>query len=286
MSATDGAIARRVASALGVDVVRWSRLGGGQVGRVVRCRLSDGREVVAKTSPGTPLDVEGFMLRFLGERSALPVPVVLHADADLLIEAFVEGSSERSEAVERDAGRLLAELHLVTAHAFGFERDTLLGPFPLDNRWTASWPEFYARRRLLPLAAMAVERGALPERERARVERIAAELPQRFDAEPAPALIHGDVWSGNVLARGGRVVAFLDPALYFADAEVELAFIDLFQTFGAAFHQAYRERRPVDPGYDRWRRDLYQLVPLLVHVALFGGSYLSALRERCDRLGA
>ncbi len=271
---------------LGIDVARWSRLGGGQVGRVVRCRLADGREVVAKASPGTPMDLEGFMLRYLAERSCLPVPVVLHADTGLLIEAFVDGSFERAESVERDAGRLLAELHSITAPAFGLERDTLLGPLPLDNRWTASWPEFYARRRLLPLAAMAAERGALPERERERVERIAAELPQRFDAEPAPALIHGDVWSGNVLARGGRVAAFLDPALYFADAEVELAFIDLFQTFGAAFHQAYRERRPVDPGYDRWRRDLYQLVPLLVHVALFGGSYLSALRQRCDRLGA
>ena len=275
----------RVGEAVGVPVERSRALSGGQVGSAVRCTLTDGREIVAKTSPGTPLDVEAYMLRTLRERSNLPVPEVLYASEDLLVQTFVEGSSRVGAEAERDAGRLLAELHGVRAERFGLERDTLLGPFRLDNTWNASWPQFYAEQRLLPLAEEAARRGQLPVEDRRRVERLAAELPDRFDADPTPALIHGDVWGGNVLARGERIAAFLDPATYYADAEVELAFIDLFHTFGEAFYRAYEERGPIDSGYRRWRRGLYQVAPLLVHVALFGSTYLGGLRARLVALG-
>lgn len=274
----------RVQAAVGARVVATERLSGGQVGVAVRCKLEDGRRVVAKTSPGTPLADEGFMLRYLAERSTLPVPRVLHVSDDLLVESYVEGSPGASLEAERHAGRLLSELHGVGARQFGLERATRLGPFRLDNTWRDSWPSFYARQRLLPLAEEAAHRGSLPRLERLRVERLAAGLPARFDADPVPSLIHGDIWSGNVLSRGERITAFLDPAIYYADAEVELAFIDLFHTFGEAFYRAYQKRRPIDPGYARWRRALYQVVPLLVHVGLFGGSYLQALRTRLDTL--
>jgi len=277
-------LVHRVEAALGVSVEDAAPLSGGQVGEAWLCRLGDGREAVVKTSAGTPLDVEAFMLRYLGEHTALSVPAVLRAEPDLLVLAYVEGTSVVSDAAERDAGRHLATLHQRSAERFGFERDTLIGPFVLDNTWTASWPEFYARRRLLPMAAIAAERGALPPEDHRRVERLAASLPERFDAAPIPSLIHGDVWGGNVLAQGERIAAFLDPALYFADAEVELAFIDLFHTFGSAFYEAYEALRPIDAGYQTWRRDLYQVFPLLVHVALFGGGYLGGLRERLRRL--
>lgn len=279
-------LARRLETVLGVGVSSAVRLGGGQVGEAVRCTLADGREVVAKTSPGTSLEVEGFMLRYLAEHSPLPVPEVLYVDSDVLVLRYVEAAGGTSQAAERHAAELLARLHDITAARFGFERDTLIGPFPLDNAWSESWPEFYADRRLRPMAAAAHDRGMLPAEERRRVERLAAGLPARFDLDPPPALIHGDVWRGNVLMAERRVAAFLDPAIYFAHAEVELAFIDLFGTFGEGFHRVYQARRPVDAGYQRWRRDLYQLFPLLVHVALFGGAYLSGLRQRLDRLGA
>jgi len=285
VSSRAGDLVRRLEEVLGSAVEETAVLSGGQVGQALRCRLADGRDVVAKTSPGTPLDVEAFMLRYLLEHTALPVPEVLHAERDLLVLGFVEGAAGLSDAAEREAGRLLADLHGHTAERFGFERDTLLGPFTLDNSWTASWPEFYARRRLLPMAGIAADRGALPEADLARVGRLAGSLDERFDAEPVPSLIHGDVWSGNVIARGTGIAAFLDPALSFADAEVELAFIDLFHTFGDAFYEAYEARRPIDAGYRRWRRDLYQVFPLLVHVALFGGAYVDGLRERLRRLG-
>ncbi|MBX7253467.1 MAG: fructosamine kinase family protein, partial [Candidatus Promineofilum sp.] len=114
---------------------------------------------------------------------------------------------------------------------------------------------------------------------RARVERLAGHLDHWLTAPAAPSLIHGDVWTTNVLARGGRITAFLDPAISFADAEIELAFIGLFGTFGRAFYQRYHALRPIAPGFFEERRDLYNLYPLLVHVRLFGGSYVGQVER-------
>src|SRR5690606_34952286 len=102
---------------------------------------------------------------------------------------------------------------------------------------------------------------------------------------PVAGLVHGDAWATNVLALDGRVTGFIDPAIYYADPEVELAYIELFGTFGAAFFEAYSEARPISAGYAEVRRDVYQLYPLLVHVALFGGSYVRGVEERVARLG-
>ena len=118
-----------------------------------------------------------------------------------------------------------------------------------------------------------------------RLERFGGQL-DRWLAEPdQPALIHGDVWTTNVLARDGRIVAFIDPAIYFADPEIELAFTTLFGTFGEPFFKRYAELRPLRPGFLEERRDIYNLYPLLVHVRLFGGSYVHSVDSTLRRFG-
>ena len=108
----------------------------------------------------------------------------------------------------------------------------------------------------------------------------------RWLVEPArPSLIHGDMWGGNVLARGGRIAGFVDPAIYYADPEIELAFSTLFSTFSDAFFERYGALRPLRPGFFEQRRDLYNLYPLLVHSRLFGGPYPDAVARTLDRFG-
>jgi len=112
---------------------------------------------------------------------------------------------------------------------------------------------------------------------------LAAKLSELLGEPAAPALLHGDVWSGNVLARGNRITAFLDPAIYFGHPEVELAFITMFRTFGERFFAAYEEVRQVDPGFMEERRHVYNLYPYLVHVRLFGGSYVASVEGILSR---
>ena len=127
--------------------------------------------------------------------------------------------------------------------------------------------------------------GNLPARAMARIETLAARLDRWIKEPSTPSLIHGDMWGGNVLAKGGRIAGFVDPAIYYADAEIELAFSTLFSTFGDSFFRRYAEHRPIRPGFFEERRDLLNLYPLLVHVRLFGGSYVQSVERTLAKFG-
>ena len=277
-------IANAVARALGTDVTGVTELDGGQIGSVYRVDRSDGPAVVAKVGE-TPLEVEAFMLRTLAAESELPVPDVCHADSDLLVLEYVEGTTDHGPAVARDAANHLARLHENDADAFGFERDTLTGPVRQPNPWTDSWIDFYREQRLEHGTELALEGGSLSPSIAERLDALASDLESLLDEPAAPALIHGDVWTTNVLSRDGEVTAFLDPATYYAHPEIELAYIDWTGTFGEEFFERYRERRGIEAGFFERRRHVYRLYPLLVHVHFFGGQYGRRLEATLERLG-
>jgi len=258
------------------------------VGEVYRADMPDGSRVVVKVdaSASPRLDVEGEMLRYLAERSELPVPSVIHADPSLLVMEHVENSGAVTGAGEEAAADLLASLHSVeSAEGYGFERDTLIGGLVQPNGWDRDWAEFFGGKRLVEMARQARDAGRVDGGLVERVERLAGGLAGLIGEAGPPSLIHGDVWGGNVLARDGRVAAFIDPAIYYAEAEVELAFITLFGTFGERFFERYAERRPIRDGFWEGRRDLYNLYPLLVHARLFGGHYIGSVEQTLRRFG-
>ena len=279
----------RVESIVGERPDRAEPLGGGCVAQVRRLRVPSGDDLVAKVGGPVDLTIEAYMLGVLADRSSLPVPEVVHAEPDLLLMAYVPHDGRRDEDGERGAAEMLASLHGVTAGAYGLERDTLIGPLPQPNGWTESWPRFYAERRLAATADIADRRGALAPGVRARIDALCERTEDVIGESGPPSLVHGDVWGGNVLWHGGRVAALIDPATHYADAEVELAFIDLFSCFGRAFWRRYDELRPIRPGFFETRKTLYQLQPLLVHTALFdrgpGGGYGASVEHSLRELG-
>jgi fructosamine-3-kinase len=115
-----------------------------------------------------------------------------------------------------------------------------------------------------------------------RVEALAADLHNRLPARPAPALLHGDLWGGNILAAGDRVSGLIDPACYYGHAEVDLAMLGLFDQPGAAFTEAYGAP---EPGHDE-RSAIYRLWPALVHLRLFGPGYRPMVDRLLDAIGA
>ena len=262
-------------------------LGGGCIGEVYRAELEEGTPLVAKVDREgeSHLEREAYMLRYLREKSDLPVPEVYHGSETLLLMEFVEGSSHFSKEAERHAAELLAALHGVTSATYGHERNTLIGGLNQPNPPTESWTDLFREHRLLYMANVVHEAGRLPAEDLHRVERLSEKLDELIEDPNPPALIHGDVWSANVLAREDRITAFLDPALYYADPEIELAFISLFDSFGNTFLERYAEIRGIDRAFFETRRDLYNLYPLLVHTYYFGGGYLNSVRNTLNRFG-
>ena len=278
-----------IEAATGTRPTRIAPLSGGCVGAVWRVVMPDGETLVAKAAEagaGDGLSVEGWMLRYLAAHSALPVPTVIHADDRLLLMTYIEAGGAIDDDAERHAAELLAALHEVTAPHFGLERDTVIGGLPQRNAPSESWLAFFRDRRLLHMARAALDAGRLPPSLMSRIETLAGRLDRWIDDGARPSLIHGDMWTGNVLVRRGRIAGFVDPAIYYADPEIELAFSTLFGTFGRAFFDRYGTIRPIRPGFFEARRDLYNLYPLLVHVRLFGGSYARSVAATLDRLGA
>ena len=277
---------REIEAALGQRVSKVAPLSGGCVGEVYRVTMQDGAAAVAKVDKGVlpKLDVEGCMLKYLRERSELPTPQVYFSSPSLLVMEFLEGSSSFSASAEVHAADLLAALHELSAEQFGFERDTLIGGLHQPNAWTPTWRAFFREQRLLAMGRQALDAGCMRATTFGRLERFATRLDELVDEPAAPSLLHGDVWSANVLAKGRLITGFVDPAIYYGHAEIELAFIRLFSTFGERFFRRYHERRGIAAGFDD-RVDIYNLYPLLVHTRLFGGGYLQSLERTLSYYG-
>ncbi|MEP6985899.1 MAG: fructosamine kinase family protein [Chloroflexota bacterium] len=256
-------------------------LSGGCIGEVYRVELAGGRSIVAKVADGSgaTLAVEGYMLRYLREHSRLPVPEVYHSADTLLLMEFIEGESELDAGAQEHAAELLADLHSVRGDMFGLERDTVIGGLHQPNKPNDKWIPFFREQRLLYMAHEAARVGRLPVAVLERVEKFAAQLDKWLIEPDYPALIHGDMWTTNILAQDGAITGFLDPAIYYAHPEIELAFSTLFGTFGQPFFTRYHQLRPISVGFFETRRDIYNLYPLLVHVRLFGGGYVGAVEQ-------
>jgi len=264
----------RIEAATGRAVLSSTPLAGGCIAEVSKVVLDGAEPVVVKAAgPDGTLDIEAYMLRYLAEHSALPVPLVIEATHDLLVMSFIPGAGGIDAGAQKHAAELIAALHEVTGPHFGLERHTLIGPLHQPNDPSDCWVDFFRDRRLLYLGRLAHDAGRLSDGTLRRLERLCAELEDWIQEPAAPSLLHGDLWGGNVLADRGRIAGFVDPAIYYGHPEVELAFSTLFSTFGEPFFRRYRELRPLAPDFFEVRRDLYNLYPLLVHTHLFGGGY-------------
>ncbi|HYH12154.1 MAG TPA: fructosamine kinase family protein [Thermomicrobiales bacterium] len=269
----------RVGRIIGDTVTRSRTLTGGKMGDVVQIAFESHAPVVAKSaSPYARLALEAHMLRHLRDAGTIPVPEVLFASDDLLILEHMPGVHLQPSA-EPHCGSLLAKLHNVTGDAYGFDSPTLNGRIVLSSPWTESWVEFYRRHRLGFALDLADEYQQLPGDLRDALDRILDCLPRLIREPEYPSLIHGDLWAANVLSDGDRVTAFLDPSACYGDPEIELAYVDAWNSFGQGFWDAYTESRPVDAGFYRVRRHVYALYPLLMHVYYFGDRFLPRLRE-------
>jgi len=224
------------------------------------------------------------LVALAGAGIRVPRPVT-QGEADgkafLVLEYLALGHG--TDAAFSELGRQLARLHAHHGREFGWHRDNFIGLTPQPNGLHASWIEFWQTERLAPqfeLAARNGHRGDLQSLGARVVEAVPALLAGHA---PAPALLHGDLWSGNAgFLDDGTPVVF-DPAIYYGDAEADLAMTELFGGFSATFYEGYREVRPVDEGYPL-RRELYNLYHVLNHLNLFGGGYRAQTERMMERL--
>jgi fructosamine-3-kinase len=261
-----------VAALAGVDEEGLERLAGGDLSEVLLVRRPDGRCSVAKGGPAA--GTEAAMLRAL-KLAGIPAPAVEAEHDGVLLIDHVENDGVMSPKAWADVGAWIRRLHDRGSDRYGWPADYRIGTVELDNRETSDWPAFWGERRLVATASL------LDRPWRERVERLARHLSDLLPADPPPAHLHGDLWSGNILVRDGQLAALIDPACYFGDSEVDLAMLTLFDAPPDEFWEAYGAL----PAGWRERRPLYQLFPALLHLRLFGVSYAPMVDRLLDVVG-
>ncbi|MCH9684132.1 MAG: fructosamine kinase family protein [Deltaproteobacteria bacterium] len=277
----DAELREAVGQALGAAVVQAKPLSGGDINEAWAVQCGDGW-VFVKSRPGAPastFSVEARGLQWLAQTNALRTPAVLAYGEDppfLALEQLTPGPPR--DDFDATLGRGLAAMHRDGPAQFGLDHTNFIARLTQDNTPTDDWPTFYWERRLQPQLRLATDAGLADAGLRRELDALASRLPSRCGPPEPPARLHGDLWGGNLMVDDQGMPALIDPAVYGGHREIDLAMMQLFGGFSARVLAAYDEAHPLAPGATQ-RVPLYQLYPLLVHVNLFGGSYLGAVRR-------
>jgi fructosamine-3-kinase len=268
------------------------RLSGGMVASSAMIVTAKGRFFVKwkLDAPRRFFRVEADGLDRLSATRTVKTPrCIAYQDADegdlpyLLLE-YVEPTQPTNHAqFDAALGEGLAALHRINPSftGFGLEIDNYLGSQPQANQPMESWPGFYRERRLLPQVERARRLGLIPTHRARLLDLLLDRLESVCEGHsPGPALIHGDLWAGNLITTTDGPV-LIDPAVYYADREMEIAYMQLFNGFSGRVFAAYEAAYPLPEGYER-RRPLHQLYPLLIHLNHFGErSYGNSIDAVC-----
>lgn len=170
-------------------------------------------------------------------------------------------------------GQELAHMHQREQPWFGWHNDNYIGSLVQVNTKSTSWPVFFVECRIRPMLEKLHGAGRISSNEMEQAMQNAAIMAAVFPAEP-PALLHGDLWSGNFMITKGGKAAIFDPAVYYGHREMDIGMSLLFGGFDQSFYKGYQSVYPLQPGWKN-RISSALLYPLLVHAVLFGSHYIS-----------
>ena len=269
---------QQVESALGHQITRSVLASGGCINNGARLDTRAGGSFFLKWNDAAPLEMfeaEADGLEALRRACTVRVPEPLDRGGGdgtspwLLLE-YVGSGAPAADYPER-LGASLAELHQAElGPPFGWGRDNWIGSLAQANEERGDWGNFWRDLRIVPQLQLARSRGFLSGD---TMDRLVDVIPDALADVERGGLLHGDLWSGNAYATVDGDPVIIDPAVFRGDGEVDLAMTELFGGFGRRFYEAYNAARPISREYEVFRRDLYQLYYLLVHVNLFGASY-------------
>lgn len=280
-------ITKRLSERFDVNVQSTSPVSGGSINSAYRLSTNKG-ELFLKCNSDTPVDffekeAEGLKLLKSAETN-LRIPEVVAVENPgndtpgfLLMEYITSGRAGDSIQFGSD----LAYLHQTKESKFGLNSDNYIGSLPQSNRKHSDWESFFDEERIKPQLRRVVDSGKMNTSVLQKWDRLSSKLSDLLPAA-SPSLVHGDLWSGNYLFDSSGRAVLIDPAVYYGHPEMDLAFSKMFGGFSEEFYQGYESVQPIERGFDE-RVPIYNLYPLLVHVNLFGGHYITQAKDVLNR---
>jgi protein-ribulosamine 3-kinase len=266
-----------------VPVMSVRSVPGGCINKVEKVVTHLGNFIIktnkASLYPGM-FEKEAKGLSLLHSAKSITIPEIIGEgiceDQQFLVLSYIEPASKRKNFWENFAISL-GNLHSVSNVLFGLEEDNYIGSLEQKNSFQKNWIDFFIMNRLQFQLELAIKKGLVTSSLVNKFESLYKRLPELLPVY-TPRLIHGDLWSGNFMVDQTGSAALIDPAVYYGNPEVEIAFTTLFGEFDAVFYETYYQAFPFEKGFQN-RIDLYNLYPLLVHLNLFGKNYLQGIEN-------
>lgn len=261
-------------------------LGGGCMAHAWKLTVESGQQYFCKYYQNT-IDIanlEAKMLQHLNDNN-VPVPKVIDQQDGFLLLQYVAADEALSNSSQKHLARIIAEMHAVSADQYGFDFDTCIGTLKQPNDQTDDWVSFFRDQRLKYIMQLLLNESKIQQGFHARMMLFLENLDQFLPKNPKISLLHGDLWTGNILCSAGKVTALIDPALSYGHNEQDLAYSTLFGTTDDYFFQTYNAIISIDQDFWQCRKDIYNLWPILCHAYWFGSSYIADASRIISRFG-
>ena len=274
-----------------VKIIDINRITGGDINDAVGLTLNDGSQLFMKCNKKDNISffhTEAAGLKAIAQTNTIGTPHILSigtedssAGCSFMLLEFIKEKRRISNYWETFAHQLAA-MHqapienFVPAGSYGFMENNYIGASPQINSAHQSWTSFFRDCRLEPQLKAAEQ--YFHAKDLKKFIRLLDQTDYFLKEPEHPSLLHGDLWSGNVITGNDGRAWLIDPAVYVGHAEADIAMTELFGRFPQTFYEAYQEVSPLQPEYE-WRRDLYNLYHLLNHLNLFGAAYLASVKR-------
>jgi fructosamine-3-kinase len=272
-----------------ISSIDLNSVGGGSINDTYRLIINGNRKFFLKLNSATKFpalfEKEKNGLEFIASQNCILTPFVILcepiSDHQLLLLQWIEPGT-RNENFWKIFGEQLAQLHSVSHSHFGFAEDNFMGSMPQANTFTDNWIDFFIHYRLQPQIELAISKNLLLKSHVASFESLFKKIDSIFNSEK-PSLLHGDLWSGNFMCSDQSLPVLIDPTIYFGHRSMDLAMTTLFGGFDPVFYDSYNYYCPFPTNYpEQW--EMCNLYPLLIHLNLFGESYLPDITATLKKL--
>ncbi|WP_370089454.1 fructosamine kinase family protein [Ekhidna sp.] len=263
-----------------------STVSGGCINNTYKLETSEGPLFLKWNSASSMsmFECEKKGLDLLDQHSIISTPKVLSygqiSNKSYLLLEWIEKEPQSSD-FWGDFAHNLASQHRVSSPWFGLDHDNFIGSLEQSNKQYSTWHEFFIKERLIPQLKLAESKNLIDKTHLNRFEILFSKLESLVPKE-SPSLLHGDLWSGNFMCGADGKAVIFDPSIHFGHRETELSFTKLFGGFSSEFYAEYESTFVLEPGFEE-RLEIHNLYPLLVHVNLFGSSYLSEINQTLKR---
>ncbi len=275
-------IIREIETKLAQSIDRISPVSGGSINGTYHLQASNNSYFLKVNNSTIPKDfftTEAKSLELLKKESFVRTPSVISVSSTYLLMEFIQEGT-KSDEFWRDLAIKLSSIHKVKNPSFGASEDNYIGALLQKNNRKEKWVDFFTLQRMIPQTKLAYDNHLINDVLKRKLENFCNRIPELFSNEQ-PSLVHGDLWSGNVMTNSDSNSVFIDPSCHYSQREVDIAMTKLFGGFSELFYRHYNEVFPLEKGWET-RVDYFNLYPLLVHVNLFGKGYVSQVKTIVD----